>query len=382
VISPIEETSQKAKAHGVHLHTKVLFALAIVSVLPLSVIFLLDGKLAASNESRDVFIDFISQSVALGPIRLHFFAVFMLAVFGASIAAAAIYMELIFVRPIRAFTAWVEAGRKEGFAKMNVMPEPHSKDVEQLQQSVAATLAFAYQTQTANRSLSSKRDELVVIAAHQLRTPLTGLKWAAQSLAGEKMSDSAAKTVGEIQSSIQRIGLIVDNIVASADIEEGRFGYSFSKAEPIEIVQKAITDLSITIKKRGLTVVFDPPSAVRSVYIDAYRMTTAIYNILENAVEYTPQGGTITVSLTDRETALELTVHDTGIGISQNDTKHLFTKFFRADNAKHMRPDGSGLGLYLAKHVVEAHGQKIWLESTEGVGTKITIPLPYEIPKA
>ncbi len=381
MITPIQETTSVAKNHGLHLHTKVLLALGIMSVLPLSATMLLDSKLSADAETRAVFIDFIATTVDIGGYSVHFYALFVLAIFGASLAAAGIYMEMIFVRPVRALNAWVETGKKEGFEKMSVMPAPHSRDVGELGHNIASALTFAFQTRSANRSLSTKKDELVVIAAHQLRTPLTGLKWAVQTLDDKTLTESALKTVNEIRSTIQRIGLIVDNIVASADIEEGRFGYSFSEVNIVDVIKKAIADLNLTIQRRELNIVFDEATVAKPVFIDAYRMTTAIYNILENAVEYTPQGGKITIMLTDRQDALELSIQDTGIGIPQSQTQYLFTKFYRGENAKHMRPDGSGLGLYLAKHVVEAHNQQIWLESIEGKGTKVTIPLPYTAPK-
>jgi signal transduction histidine kinase len=377
-----EEASKPAHAPGLRLHTKVLMALAIASALPLTATFLLDGRLSASEEELRVFLAFISQPIPVFGYPLHFYALFVGAIFGASLAAAGIYMELVFVRPIHQLRRWVEAGKNERFEKMPVMPKLHSKDVSELGNAIAASLAFSYQTRSENRSLSSKKDELVVIAAHQLRTPLTGLKWAIQNLSSANMPDEKTeRTVSEIQSTIQRIGLIVDNIVASADIEEGRFGYSFSSMDIVDVIQKALVDLGPTIYKRGVVVTFNPPTGLKNVSIDAYRMTTALYNIIENAIEYTPQGGTIAITLTDKGNVLELTVKDSGIGIPQNQTQHLFTKFFRADNAKHMRPDGSGLGLYLAKHVVEAHGQKLWLDSREGQGTTVVIPLPYETPR-
>jgi signal transduction histidine kinase len=243
---------------------------------------------------------------------------------------------------------------------------------------IAAALAFSAETKTTNVSLASKKDELVVIAAHQLRTPLTGLKWAVSTLNDAAMpAKDRMLRIGEIQETVVRIGLIVDNIVASADIEEGKFGYTFSNVDIIDVVKKQIENLALPIRQRDLKIETTLPEGPLMANVDAYRMSTAIYNLLENAVEYTPQSGTIRVNLIDSGTGYELTIEDTGIGIPEREMQYLFTKFFRGENAKHMRPNGSGLGLYLAKHVAESHGGKIWMQSFEGKGTKVTMPIPY-----
>lgn len=379
MITPTEERVGSAM-HGVPLHLKLLMALLIASIAPITLALVFDTKLAAGAESLRVFIEFLSTSIQIGSYSLRLYTIFVLSVFTASIVAALIYMEFAFVQPIRELTKWVEATRNTSFENVPVMPASHSRDISRLGRGIAAALAYSVRTKNQNVSLSSKKDELVVIAAHQLRTPLTGLKWAVQSLPAQSTPESTAR-VEEIQTTVQRIALIVDSIVASADIEEGRLRFTFSDVDAKELVQKALADLALTIKQRDLTVTCNFPDAAKPVRIDVYRMSTAIYNVIENAVEYTPQKGTVVITLADQGTALELSIQDTGIGIPASETPYLFTKFFRGESAKHMRPNGSGLGLYLAKHVVEAHGQKIWLESTEGKGTKVTIPLPYEAPK-
>jgi two-component system phosphate regulon sensor histidine kinase PhoR len=184
--------------------------------------------------------------------------------------------------------------------------------------------------------------------------------------------------IGEIHETVQRIGLIVDNIVASADIEEGKFGYTFSNMDVVDVIKKQIENLELSIKQKQLKINTSFPEGKCISYMDAYRMSTAIYNVIENAVEYTPQSGTINITLTDTGTGYELAIEDSGIGIPDREMQHLFTKFFRGEGAKHMRPNGSGLGLYLVKHVVESHGGKVWIQSIEGKGTKVTMPLPYQ----
>lgn len=375
----VTEAISPAKAKGVHLRSKVLLALAISSVLPLTFALLFDSQLGKDEEARRTFFEFISTEIEVYGWTLRFYTVFVIALFGASMALAGAYIDWVFVHPIHKLTKWVEETRKGDFEKVPVMPVAHSRDIATLALGIASALSYSAKTRDANTNLSTKKDELVVIAAHQLRTPLTGLKWAVSTLSSAELTPAdRVVRVGEIQETVQRIGLIIDNIVASADIEEGKFGYTFSNLDIVDVIKKQLENLALSIKQRELKVTTEIPEGKFVSYVDAYRMSTAIYNVLENAVEYTPQGGNITVTLTDNGTGYELTVQDSGIGIPDSEIQHLFTKFFRGENAKHMRPNGSGLGLYLVKHVVESHGGKVWVQSMEGAGTKVTMPLPYQ----
>lgn len=375
----VKEAVSPGKPRGIHLRTKVFFALALTSILPLSFALVFDGQLSGDEETRRVFIEFLSTQLIVYGYPLHFYLVFVLAIYGVSLAIAGAYIDWVFVHPIHKLTKWIEVSRKGSFEQVPVLPKAHSRDIDALEKGIAQSLAYTSATKNQNVNLSTKKDELVVIAAHQLRTPLTGLKWAISTLLNSEMSpaDRVIRT-GEIAETVQRIGLIVDNIVASADIEEGKFGYTFSNMDIVDVIKKQLENLALPIKQRNLKIITVIPEGKFVSYVDAYRMSTAIYNVFENAVEYTPSGGTITITLTDLHTSYELTVEDTGIGIRESEMQFLFTKFFRGENAKHMRPNGSGLGLYLVKHVVESHGGKVWIQSFEGKGTKITIPLPLK----
>lgn len=360
------------------MRTKIFLALALASTVPLTLAMLFEAVLTKDADSRAVFMEFMATNVVVYGHELHFYLIFVIMVFGVSIAAAGAYMDWAFVHPIHMITKWIEATRETAFEKVPVMPNPHSLDIALLERAIAASLTYSAATRSQNATLAGKKDELVVIAAHQLRTPLTGLRWAVSTLTDSALSEADKKQrVNEIQEAVARIGLIVDNIVASADIEEGKFGYTFSDQDVIDTVKKQIANLALPIKERGLNIITTFPKGPCLSNMDAYRMSTAIYNLLENAVEYTPHSGKIQVTLTDSGTGYELIIEDSGIGISDNDKRNLFTKFFRGEAAKHMRPNGSGLGLYLAKHVAESHGGKIWIESFEGKGTKVTLPLPY-----
>jgi len=109
---------------------------------------------------------------------------------------------------------------------------------------------------------------------------------------------------------------------------------------------------------------------------DTEKLALAIKNLIENAVFYTDPGGRVTLSLKKQGSQLEFSVQDTGIGIPNDQHNRVFTKFFRGDNAVRMETEGTGLGLFIAKNIIEAHGGKIWFESTEGKGTTFSFSLP------
>ncbi len=119
-----------------------------------------------------------------------------------------------------------------------------------------------------------------------------------------------------------------------------------------------------------------PQETYPKVVGDEEKIRIVIQNFIENSLRYTPQGGKVTVSLKHDTKDIEVAVHDTGIGIPETQQAHIFERFFRADNAKKINEEGTGLGLYLAKNIIEAHRGKIWFESQENKGTTFAFSLP------
>ena len=112
-----------------------------------------------------------------------------------------------------------------------------------------------------------------------------------------------------------------------------------------------------------------------SVYADSERISLAIFDLLSNAIDYTPSGGTVTVSVTQNAGGYEIAIADTGIGISETELPNLFSKFYRSDRARQVRPDGSGLGLYLVKEIISSHGSTIAVTSKECKGSRFSFLL-------
>jgi len=230
-------------------------------------------------------------------------------------------------------------------------------------------------------ALDVSKSEFVSVAAHQLRTPITGIRWSFNALLdrelGDINSDQRKMLEDGLKSSVRMIELIND-LLNVARIEEGRFGLHFKKQPFVVVMQGVVDRHKIAIEEKGILFFLDMQAGIPALDIDEEKINIALDNIFDNAIKYTSPGGTITAKLTEENGLVKMSVSDTGIGIPKNQLDKLFIKFFRADNAMRFQTSGSGLGLYVVKNIVEAHGGNIGVTSEENKGTTIwfTLPLP------
>lgn len=230
-------------------------------------------------------------------------------------------------------------------------------------------------------ALDRNKSEFVSVAAHQLRTPLTGIRWTFNALQDE---DIGTLTVEQqkivengLKSSIRMIDLIND-LLNVARIEEGRFGLHFTRQPFIPLIQKAVERIQKLAEEKGVTLALNIALPLPLLDIDEEKMSIALENVFNNAIKYTPPGGTVSVSTALVKEGVKLVVADTGIGIPKDQLQRIFTKFFRADNALRFQTSGSGLGLYVVKNVVEGHDGTLAIASVEDKGTTVTIILPVK----
>jgi signal transduction histidine kinase len=144
-----------------------------------------------------------------------------------------------------------------------------------------------------------------------------------------------------------------------------------------KIVESAIQNSNDLVVMRKINLVFEKTKNVLPlVEVDKEKIGLAIQNLLENAIKYTPASGNITISLEEKGESVLFKIKDDGVGIPQNQRDRIFTKFFRGSNVARMETDGTGLGLYTTKNIIEAHRGKIWFESEEGKGTTFYFTVP------
>ncbi|MDO8620277.1 MAG: ATP-binding protein [bacterium] len=230
------------------------------------------------------------------------------------------------------------------------------------------------------RKLDSLKSEFVTVAAHQLRTPLTSIKWAYEELLTEAdgaLSDQQKKiTQDGFQSSVNAIRIIND-LLDLARIEEGRSQYVIKHQSILPIALSVSQQFSKNASYKDIELKSKiSPEELPDVGIDSEKIQMVLENVLDNAVKYTHSGGKIIFSVSKGASGIVITVADTGIGIPEAQRINLFTKFFRGSNAMLVHTDGSGLGLYVAKRIVEDHGGTLTLQTEEKKGTTVTITLP------
>lgn len=233
---------------------------------------------------------------------------------------------------------------------------------------------------TREKLIERMKTEFVSLSAHQLRTPLSAIKWTLRILLdGDlgQITDEQRNHIEKTYQSNERMINLINDLLNVTRIEEGRYLYKSIAVSPEEIVRSRINSYKEKAEKEKIFLEFKKPEKKLSkVMLDVEKMGLAIDNLLDNAIIYTPQGGVVVISLKETEKNLEFSIKDTGIGIPAVQQKRLFTKFFRGTNAVKIDTEGTGLGLFIAKNIIEAHGGKIWFESEEGKGTTFYFTLP------
>lgn len=235
---------------------------------------------------------------------------------------------------------------------------------------------------TREKNILKSKSEFITVAAHQLRTPLTGIEWMLEELNKDAaLPENLKSLVTNGLSAGRRLTAMVNDLLDVSKIEEGRFGYQFDNVEIISFVEQALSGAAALAQEYGIKIYFDKPAEPSIVLrIDQQKIGMVLSNLLDNAIKYNIKNGEVTVKierLADKP-FVQVSVKDTGAGISSDDMKKLFTKFFRAEAVVRAETAGSGFGLYIAKNVILRHGGVIWAESEPGRGSVFYFTLPTD----
>ncbi len=233
---------------------------------------------------------------------------------------------------------------------------------------------------TREQFLLRSKSEFVTVASHQLRGPVTNINWALETLSKDQSVGEGSKDlVDNALKAGQQLLKIIEDLINIAKIEEGRFGYNFEPTDLGQFINNILSQVMPQARRASIKVFFDKPKEpLPQVMINREKMTMVFYNFLDNAIRYNVQNGEVVVKIEPvaGEPFVQVSVKDTGIGIPSNEINKIFGKFFRADNALKFQTEGSGLGLYINKNIVLAHGGKIWAESEINRGTTFLFTLP------
>jgi signal transduction histidine kinase len=228
--------------------------------------------------------------------------------------------------------------------------------------------------------LDKAKDEFISMASHQLRTPLTAIKGYLSMLLEGDAGDikvSQYDFINEAYSGANRMVGLINDLLNVSRMETGRFFLELKEVDIERVVEEEVKQLQNTAKAKGLYLKIERKGKVPHIWADETKIRQVVMNFMDNAIYYTNNGGVTVVLSHDRDNFI-YEVKDTGIGVPKAQREHLFEKFFRADNARTARPDGTGLGIYLAKRVITDHGGEVIFDSVEGKGSTFGFKFPLK----
>lgn len=244
-------------------------------------------------------------------------------------------------------------------------------------------IVFVFSDITQEEEIDKMKSEFISTTSHQLRTPLSSIKWFLEMLINGDLgalNDKQKGVVTDIYNSNERIIALVNDLLDVSRIESGKVTLEPTPTNMVEFINSMLTELKQMFTKREQEFAFTHPESVPRIMLDPKLVWQVLQNLLTNASKYTPDKGKISLALSLEPDCVLIKVIDNGFGIPDFQKKRVFEKFFRADNVSKM--EGTGLGLYIAKEIIEASGGKLWFESTEGKGSTFFITLPLSGAKA
>ena len=266
-------------------------------------------------------------------------------------------------------TVQYESGMTKRYLRAIAIPVIHNE---------LSSVLLLLQDLTELRNLQTMRRELIGNISHEFRTPLAGIKAMVETLGGGAVDDKKMTMdfLARIDSEVDRLTQLVAELTELSRIETGK---AELKKEPVnlnELVEEVIAQLSPQAERQKLTIAREFAVDLPSVPVDKDRVRQVIANLVHNAIKFTPAGGRITITSRVLNGSVVVDISDTGIGIPREELSRVFERFYKGDKAR--AGEGTGMGLAIAKHVVDAHGGNIWVESEEGRGSTFSFSLPLQ----
>jgi two-component system, OmpR family, phosphate regulon sensor histidine kinase PhoR len=230
------------------------------------------------------------------------------------------------------------------------------------------------------RRLERVRQDFVANVSHEFKTPLTAIQGFAETLLAGALDDpeNNRRFLEIIRNHAIRLARLTNDLLKLARIEAGKMEVEFSSVGLLELIEGCTETTLLKANRKEITLEITVPPQLPAVRGDAALLHDVLQNLLDNAIQYTPARGHISVIATAGPREAIITVADTGIGIPLADSERIFERFYRVDAARSREAGGTGLGLSIAKHIVEAHGGKLWVESTVSQGSRFSFSLPLD----
>ena len=237
---------------------------------------------------------------------------------------------------------------------------------------------------TREKEIDKAKTEFVSLASHQLRTPLSTISWYTEMLlSGDagKLKKEQEKYLNEIYKGNQRMVSLVNALLSVSRMDLGTFILESEPTDVVLLVRNIIREQKPQIDRKKIKFTFEFKTDIPFIETDPKLLSMVVQNLLSNSVKYTPDKGKIKIDLIldKKKKILTFKIFDTGYGIPKNQQDKIFTKLFRADNVREKDTEGTGLGLYIVKAIVDNSGGKVWFESKENKGSTFYVSLPYKL---
>lgn len=335
------------------------------------------------NFESPVIIGLISSAASFYKLRNDISLIIILAII---LILGSLFLFLLFI--IRKYVSrpakdLIKTVREVAGGNLKIAaPQTPYGEIGDLGEHISIMINKLREAREREEEVNKMKTEILSIASHHLRTPLSALKWSLRIILDEevgKINSLEQKDMLEkAYDSNERMIELVNDLLDVTRIEEGRFGYSWSYGQIEDIIQEVVDESGPRVKKAGLEIFYSNPfKALPKIKMDPSKIRLVLSNLLDNAIKYTLKGE-IGISVGYKNLEITINIKDTGIGIPAIEKPKVFTKFFRASNAAVFQSHGTGLGLFIVKSIVEKHGGKIWFESEENQGSKFSFSLPVE----
>ena len=228
------------------------------------------------------------------------------------------------------------------------------------------------------RELDILKRDLVAWAGHDLRTPLASIRVIVEALADGVVQDAATvqRYLQTAQRDIRSLSQLIDDLFEMAQLDAGGLQLDCCPNSLSDLISDTLESFTAQAERQGIRLEGDCAPGVDPVSMDAQKISRVLANLVGNALRHTPAGGLVSVRATPTPGGVQVQVSDTGEGISADDLPHVFEQFYRGEKSRSRATGGAGLGLAIAKAIVEAHGGRIWAESQAGQGTQFFFTVP------
>ena len=286
------------------------------------------------------------------------------------------YLSNALIHRIRALDQTAKAIQQGNLTvRINVHGSDELAALAQTFNQMAARLEEADQKQ---RQLETLRRDLIAWAGHDLQTPLASIRAIVEALADGVVEDPATvqRYLRTAQRNIQDLSLLIDDLFQIAQIDAGGLRLNMEPASISDLVSDTLESFSELAAQHGVKLEGNVKAGVDTVVLDAQRIGRVLNNLIRNALQHTPSGGSVMVQIWPANQGIQVEVSDTGEGIRAEDLPHIFERFYRSEKSRSRSTGGSGLGLAIVKGIIEAHGGKIEVESSPGKGSRFRFNLP------